>query len=525
MKVMEEIKHYRKEYVYEQYTRIVKKFKAYEKISKPKMLTEIYQVYSDYNNIIELCTVKELKYLQMILDNKLPKEYLSYPYKSETEKRGKYEWERRILTHKFLINCHGKEICIPEEVIENVQLAIKNVNWQEKQKSDDLNEILVSYCKIQGTAILDAVASLASAITGIKEEIIFRYMLRNKMFNYYVFITEKDFDTIGKDIPYAIYQDFYNIEEMLDEARKHQGLAADLKVDLRDYKTLFYNDFNINNPKIKKFLQALEELPFFSFSALQPIREYAMLNIDRTSLKELLKNVPALKNIDLTNFFKIMDEAMDEMPSGALNGFTPNEAKEIKLRNIKKEQQKNQRYRKQINACLSRKDAKLFYKIYFALLEFTNNKYKINPNIKIYNKNGINPYLIKDMVDKFWENKESLVIEFCIANPYKFNKEELDITKEFKNGIRNMFIINKFELEYTAFMTQDKVYMVKGINDNIDNIISYKDLPYICITSIIPFKNVLVYDGMFNSFEINLGNAFEEILDSEYDNLIKYYHL
>ena len=171
---------------------------------------------------------------------------------------------------------------------------------------------------------------------------------------------------------------------------------------------------------------------------------------------------------------------------------------------------------------MSKSDSKLFYKIYFGLLEFTNKKYKIN-NMKIYNHHGVNPYELKDIVDKFWKNKDAIVLEFCLVNPYKFTK--VKITREFKKEIRGMFIIVKYDLEYTAFMEKDKVYMVKGLNDNIDNIISYKDLPYAVVTSVIPFKNVLTYDGMFLGMGVKMGNSFDDIVEKEYDNMMKYYHL
>ena len=96
---------------------------------------------------------------------------------------------------------------------------------------------------------------------------------------------------------------------------------------------------------------------------------------------------------------------------------------------------------------------------------------------------------------------------------------------EFKKEIRGMFIIAKYDLEYTAFMEKDKVYMVKGLNDNIDNIISYKDLPYVVVTSVIPFKNVLTYDGMLLGMGVKMGNGFDDIVEKEYDNMMKYYHL
>ena len=54
---------------------------------------------------------------------------------------------------------------------------------------------------------------------------------------------------------------------------------------------------------------------------------------------------------------------MDEMPSGALNGFTPNQAREIEKEEKKLKDMKEKSYIKQKNACLDQKDAKLFYKV------------------------------------------------------------------------------------------------------------------------------------------------------------------
>ena len=515
-KMYERINWYKKEYVHEQYSRIVDKFKDYEKITKKKMIEAIYAVYDDYNNIIDICTTRELKYLKMMLDKETDMKKLL---------EDKYEWERKTLRNKFLVQDDYDQVFIPNEIIDKVKLAIKNINWDTTKKLDDLNEILVSYCKIQASALFDSVSAFGSAVTGIDEKYIKTHMLNNKLFNYYVFVYTKNFEMIGNNILVCLYQDYYYIEEQIDEERKKQGLAEACPIDLRVYKTLFYNDFDINNKKIKKFLDELKKLPFFWFSAIDTIREFSVLNIDRTSLKESIANVPALENYDLTEFFKILDEAMDEMPSGALNGFTPNQAKELKAETEKMKFEKVKKYTKQRNACLSKQDAKLFYKIYFALLEFTNNKYKINQKLKIYNKLGLNPYDLKDIIEKFWENKDAIISEFCLANPYKFNKEELNVVSEFKKGFRDIVIIAKYELEYTAVMNKDKTFMIKGINDNIDNIVSYQDLPQPVITSIIPFKNVLIYDGLLMQLGIKMGNGFEKTIEEEYSKSIKYYHL
>ena len=509
MKMHDEINKMRKEYVHEQYSRIVEYFKDYEKISRVKMLDEIYKVYDDPDNIIDICTTRELKFLKMILDNK-----------SEEDFKDKYDWEKTTLRDKFLIDLKKN---IPEEIIKKVKQALKRVNWEEKQKTDELNELLVSYCKIHGSVLLSEVCQFGSNITEINPEIIWDHMLNNRLFNYYVFIIAKNIDGIDEDIPVAIFQDYYAIEEEIEEQRRKQRIVGDKKIDLKMAKTLFYNEFDINNPKIIKFLEELEKLPFYWFLAIDAIKQYAMLNLDRKNLKEFIKKIPLMEFADLTNFFKVLDEAMDEMPSGALNGYTPNEVKEIKKKMIKSKKNKSKKNVRQKNACLSKKDAELFYKIYFGLLEFTNKKYKINEHLKIYNNNGIDPSEIVGIIDKYWENKEAVTLEFCLANPYKFSKEELSITAEFKKGIRDMFIVSKFELEYTAFMSDDKIYMVKGVKGNLDNVIPR--LPYVVVTSIIPFKENLVYDGILSGLDIKMFDGLSKLIEKEYNVMLKYYHL
>ena len=522
MKMLDKINDFRKEFVFEQYTRIICDFKDYEKISKKKMLEAIYKLYSDYENIIDICTVRELKFLKKIIDSKQADTKENNPQLFDD----KYGWERNSLRNKFLIfNDFNGEILIPEEIEDYVKKAVTNVNWSLHKDTDYLNEILVSLCKMQGTAFFKTIAILVSSITDIDEERITAHMLDNKLFNYYVSIVLRDDETLGEDTPVLIYQDFYYIEDKISLERKKQGLAGVKELNYKYCKTLFYNDFDINNTKIKKFLEELKKLPFLWYTALDEVRYFAMLNIDRKPLKDAISNVGSLRNIDLSKFFKLMDDAMDEMPSGALNGFTPNEAKKIREEEKKVELSKEKNYVKQKNACLSEEDAKLFYKIYFALLEFTNKKYKINPKLKIYKAKSVNPSDVISIIDAFWKDKDSLILEFCTTNPYKFNEEELELTREFSKGIRGLFVIGEFEEDYTAFMDIDKVYMVKGIYDNIDTLVSYKQLPYITLTSIIPFKGVLIYDGILLEMSVDFGNNFAKTVEEELERAIKYYHL
>ena len=71
VEMLEEIKYYKKEYVFDSYSRIVEDFKDYEKITKVNMLKAIFNVYSDYQNIIDICTTRELKYLKYVTRKKV----------------------------------------------------------------------------------------------------------------------------------------------------------------------------------------------------------------------------------------------------------------------------------------------------------------------------------------------------------------------------------------------------------------------------------------------------------------------
>lgn len=474
------------------------------------MIREIYKVYEDYHNIIDLCTVRELKFLKLYFDNNLE-------YKSD-----KYIWEKKSLREKFILELeYPGDIIIHEEIYDNLKVAINNVNWEYAKEKDRLNEFLVSFCKIQGNTLLLPLINIGSAILDVKEEDIYNHTVNNKLFNYYVGVHTKEF--YNRKVYEAYYISYYDVLEDLDEQRSIYGKSTIGNIDLREYKSLFYNDFNMTNKTIKKFYDELIKLPIIHYSVIEKIQIYVLLNLDRNDLKDAIKSIPILKDYDLKDFFKLMDKAMDKMRSGALNGLSINELRELEL----KEKQIKDTFKpvKQEDAHLSKKDADLFYKLYFRLLQYTNNKYKIKPKYNIIKQKKINPSDLTDIVNKFWKHKDNLVDEFCKNNPYLLNKEELDIVYEFKKGIRDNFIIVTFTKEYTAIMNMNKVYMIKGVTSNIDETVSYKSLPTFAETTILPFKDYLIYDGLFFSYPIDFGVGFRDTVYKEYSKAIKYYHL
>jgi len=124
--MIERIKAYKKEYVYKVYVQIVEDIKEYDKITKTKMLEEIYKVYS--NNIKDICTPKELEYLKKVLANKLTMlDILKDPLNVKIEHLDhKYDNIRKSLHLKLIIEYdYYGETKIAEELIPYIKEAIK----------------------------------------------------------------------------------------------------------------------------------------------------------------------------------------------------------------------------------------------------------------------------------------------------------------------------------------------------------------------------------------------------------------
>lgn len=75
----------------------------------------------------------------------------------------------------------------------------------------------------------------------------------------------------------------------------------------------------------------------------------------------------------------------------------------------------------------------------------------------------VNAHLSKEDVD-----------EFIKENPYNFNEEEINVTKDFKKHVKSNFLmIVGFDKDYTKILVEDgKLYMVKGLISNIDEVVS-----------------------------------------------------
>lgn len=511
MELKSSLKEYNKEEIFDRYAKIVNNFKNYDNITRTKMIEEIIKELSIPKNIVDICTERELKVLIKIV-------------KKEEIEHEKYIWEFENLWNKCILIDGTFEIS--EELKESINNAINMIDWKEVKENDRINELSIGYVKAQGDMVSQALISVMSFLLEIEPEKLIDFYNQNKLFNYYIYRDSMYFESVNQTLPLYVYNDYYEYMEDLAEQRKKYGTSKIGNLNTENFISIFYNDLNINNPKVKKLVDLLKKECPISMILISMIAIDCLLYTDHEKITEIYLTSLSVEEKNREKYIKILNEAMEEIPSGALNGCTPKEYREL-VQEEKEFSTKKAKYNEtQVNASLHPSNAKLFYKLYFGLLEYTNNKYNVSKTLtKIYKRIGLNPRELNPIIEKLWENGSEIIDSFIKENPYKFDKYELSLVEDFKKGIRKKFVIARYEQEYTLFIDEEKTYMVKGINDNIDNIIAASSLPTFVETTLLPFKGNIIYDGIFSGYNVTIGSGISKQIEEEVKNNIKYYHL
>ncbi len=502
MNFKDEFKKFPKDIVYDMYTSIVYDIKDYDDISRNQMLDQILKEYSQENFLYHICTEKELKFLDYIKNNKLNKITLV-----------EYDWEIDELHKKGIFSRVTLDVFAEQR--ENVDSALEYYKEHklDKENDDALITFMISIIKINVEMLEKAFVSMISSFCKMTEEAA-ENLLLHPLFHFYCDIYKKYIETYNDCEEVIVYRDNWSLLDDLAVLKKEYGLAGSRECDIRDNFDIFYYGFPIRVSSVKKMYDRVSSLPNKSF-IFDIIDEARILN-NRDGISMFLDDE------DLIN---IINDALDDIPCAVMNGFTPREYRKEKA----KELELNTKFivEEQEDAHLSHEDAKLFYKLYFALLEYVNNKYKIEESIdKIYQQHGLDPSKLYK-INEYLFNNRSILDDFIKDNLYKFNNQELDIIAGFKDAIQSdTFVVVGFLKEYTEILSKEgKIYMVKGINVNMDEVFVNRKLPILISTTLLPFDGYIIYNSFCSEIPITMGNDFKKMIVNDYNKAIHYYHL
>lgn len=166
---------------------------------------------------------------------------------------------------------------------------------------------------------------------------------------------------------------------------------------------------------------------------------------------------------------------------------------------------------------LTQEDGQLFYKLWFPLLDFVNKKYQINKRLKsMATAKSLDPKEVKEVANRLWDNVQ--VIDAYLDENEQLPEEHRAIIRSWKRRIQGQFMMERHLKDGTIFISveDEKVYQVSGIMSSWEEMFFYFQMPLMIEATFIPFRDVIISDGLLQPFDIIIGSGMKKIFKDIY---------
>lgn len=168
---------------------------------------------------------------------------------------------------------------------------------------------------------------------------------------------------------------------------------------------------------------------------------------------------------------------------------------------------------------LTLQEAELFFKLHRALMFFVNQQLKVLPKIKTVDEYSVQPPDARLKVHKAFLDEIDLIEKFIDDNPFNFSEDELEIIHSWHHLISGKFYIFRHLKKYTVFLSSEPktiAYGVLALTDPIEDLVG-PHLPVMVETTLLPFKDKIIYDGLLSGFNISFGGGIRRSLNEKYE--------
>lgn len=166
---------------------------------------------------------------------------------------------------------------------------------------------------------------------------------------------------------------------------------------------------------------------------------------------------------------------------------------------------------------LSQQEVELFYELMWSLQFFVKQKLKLLRKIRTLQDYSDCSQQDKMKVRQMMYENIELIDIFIKENPQNFSDEKLDIVASWKNFIFDNFHIERILKKYTVFISsKNDVYAVLALTNDFGELIHKSQLPFYVKAVLLPFKGKIIYDGLFERYNIYFGGGISSDLKEVY---------
>ena len=166
----------------------------------------------------------------------------------------------------------------------------------------------------------------------------------------------------------------------------------------------------------------------------------------------------------------------------------------------------------------SEEDTKLFYKLYRALLVYTNQQKGIIRSVTTVDEFMQLPSKEINKIREALYEQPELIDAFVQENLFNFSQDELEIVRSWNNFLKAEFYLFRYLKKYAIFLdnrSPPKAYGVLALVSDFQNIVSQK-LPVYLKAVLLPFKGQIIYDGILIPSPVSFGPGIRRDLKERY---------
>ena len=165
----------------------------------------------------------------------------------------------------------------------------------------------------------------------------------------------------------------------------------------------------------------------------------------------------------------------------------------------------------------------IFFKLYFGLLVWVNNKHKIVDGFtKEKYPESVDSKAAYSIREKMFQRPEWIDEYLSCVGTGELTEPEREIILSWrKHFIMGQFIVMRHLARYSVFMAGEhtdtaKLYGIAGISHPFSDFYERPALPVIVNAVILPFQDKIIYDGLFSAYNIIIGPGMRRNLNDSY---------
>lgn len=157
----------------------------------------------------------------------------------------------------------------------------------------------------------------------------------------------------------------------------------------------------------------------------------------------------------------------------------------------------------------------LFFDTMDSLLYYVNDRFRVVESFTLDFTSPIDDVKSALVAHELWENVE-IIDDFVRDNPHGLPRRCLDLALSWKNALPGFYTLVRYQSGRALLMGEAGVFSVCGVTYELEGEIG--KAPAYVEAVLLPFEDVIVYDGFLQAYDIERGAAEMQRIQDDFEN-------